>query len=68
MLKNVNKILLDNLNNNLIPFWNSLKDRNFGGFLRDIIKQDYESVKMRTLVMFNRRKDPFDTFDFILSI
>lgn len=41
--------------------------RNFGGFLRDIIKQDYESVKMRTLVMFNRRKDPFDTFDFILS-
>ena len=35
MLKNVNKILLDNLNNNLIPFWNSLKDRNFGGFYGD---------------------------------
>ena len=42
--------------------------RNVGGFIRDIIKRDYEGVKMRTLVMLNRRKDPYDTFDFILSI
>lgn len=41
--------------------------RNFGGFMRDIIKQDYESLKMRALVMLNSRKDPFDTFEFILS-
>ena len=41
--------------------------RNVGGFIRDIFKQDYESVKMRAMVMLNRRKDPFDTFDFILS-
>lgn len=42
--------------------------RNVGGFVRDIFKQDYESVKMRAMVMLNRRKDPFDTFDFIISL
>lgn len=42
--------------------------RNVGGFIRDIFKQDYESVKMRAMVMLNRRKDPFDTFDFIISL
>lgn len=41
--------------------------RSIGAFIRDVIKRDYESVKMRVLVTLKLREDPYDTFDYILS-
>lgn len=42
--------------------------RSIGAFIRDLLKRDYQSLKIRLLVVMNIRKDPFDTFDYILSL
>ncbi len=41
--------------------------RNFGGYILALKRLDWYDIKERTLVMFNRKKDPFDTFDLQLE-
>ena len=42
--------------------------RTIGGALRDtFIERNQEAVRKRFAVVFNRQKDPFDTFDFIID-
>lgn len=36
--------------------------RNVGGFLRDLIKLNFKDVKNRFLVLYHKKKDPFDTY------
>jgi len=37
--------------------------RNTGGFLRDLLKFNFEDIKKRYLVLSGKHKDPYDTFD-----
>lgn len=42
--------------------------KNIGGYVRSFFLSDFKDIKNRTLVLLNRRKDPFDSYDFILKI
>ena len=42
--------------------------RTIGGFAKDIFKFDLKSVWLRTAVILGFRKDPFDTFDELISL
>lgn len=42
--------------------------RNIGGVIKDIFCYDIKSLKARTLVLLNKRQDPYDTFDYILKV
>lgn len=41
--------------------------RNIGGGIRDLLTGDFSKMKERWNVLYNEHKDPFDTFDFILT-
>lgn len=41
---------------------------NLGGFARSILTSDFAEFKDRMLVLMRRRKDPFDSFDYIFDI
>ncbi|MCS6935071.1 MAG: polysaccharide deacetylase family protein [Chitinophagales bacterium] len=42
--------------------------RNFGGAIRDLVMNDFKSFTDRFLVLFRGKKDPFDTFDYLLEV
>lgn len=39
--------------------------RNTGGFLRSFMLSDFNDIKNRIRVLFNKNKDPYDNYDFI---
>ena len=42
--------------------------RNFGGFFRDLIRFQFRNMVTRIMVLTRFRKDPYDTYDLILSL
>jgi len=42
--------------------------RNFGGFFRDIFRFQFRNLITRVMVLLRFRKDPYDTYDTILSL
>ena len=42
--------------------------RTLGGYMKDISRFDVNEFKVRTRVMLKMQKDPFDTFDLLLSL
>jgi hypothetical protein len=42
--------------------------RNLGGFIKDVFTFKLEKIIERSLVLLRLRKDPYDTFDYILDI
>ncbi len=42
--------------------------RTLGGFGRSFILSDYKAIEERFLVLRGKRKDPFDTFDYIFDV
>ncbi len=42
--------------------------RSIGGYLKSIVSFDKEDLKQRTEVLLNKEKDPFDSYDYQLSI
>jgi hypothetical protein len=41
--------------------------RNFGGLVKDLLKWDMAEVKNRIMVVLKLKKDPFDTYDWIIE-
>ena len=39
-----------------------------GGYVKDLIRLDFEELKIRTKVLFKKQADPFDTFDYQFKI
>lgn len=42
--------------------------RNMGGAIRDMVMNDFKALAERFLVLTRGKKDPFDTFDYILDV
>ena len=42
--------------------------RNAGGFAKSIIQQDWKGAKERINVLFNKRKDPFDSYEWLNEV
>lgn len=42
--------------------------RSLGGFFRAITKFDFEDLKLQIAVLFGKRQDPFDTYNYQLNI
>lgn len=41
---------------------------NLGGFMRSLLLSDFGEFNDRLMVLMNRRKDPYDTFDYICHV
>ena len=41
---------------------------NLGGFMRSFMLSDFKDMKTRYDVLFNGKKDPFDTYEYIFSV
>lgn len=42
--------------------------KNTGGFVRSFVLSDFREMRERASVLLGRRKDPFDTFDYLLQV
>lgn len=42
--------------------------KNIGGYIRSFFLSDFKDIKNRTQVLLSRRKDPFDSYDFIFRV
>jgi len=42
--------------------------RTLGGYAKSLRNLDYYEIKRRTKVIFNKERDPFDTFDYIFDL
>lgn len=42
--------------------------RSIGGYLKSIVKRDLAEIKERAAVVFNKKTDPFDSYEFLLEL
>lgn len=42
--------------------------RTLGGYMKDLVKLDYDEFKIRTRVLLKLQKDPFDTYDLMHAL
>jgi hypothetical protein len=42
--------------------------RNMAGYVRSFFKFDFKQMQQRTAVLFRRKQDPFDTFDYLSGL
>jgi hypothetical protein len=41
--------------------------RTVAGYFSDLLKRDFEGMKLRTSIILNKTKDPFDCYDFLIG-